>query len=121
MIALQFISGSLIDFEFTNLIHEHNLVLILGIVVLFIAVLLRALRTAIVEVLLLSLLFASTEVFNNPLYIALLAIQLALVMWVLWKVKGEADITYIRRLEKTLKKSRNITRGGNAGDHHFLF
>lgn len=121
MNMLHFISGPVTDFGFTNLIHAHNTVLILGIVVLFIAVLLRAFRTAIGELLLLALLFASTEVFNNPLYIALMAIQLAIVMWVLWKVKGEVDITYFRRREKTLKRSRNITRGGNAGTHHFLF
>lgn len=110
-----------IDFSFTNLIHEHNLVLIFGIMALFVAVLLRAFKTAAVELLLLLLLFASVELFSNPLYSSLAAIQLALAIWVLWKVKKEIDITYFRQCEKTLKRPRDITSGGNAGTHRFLF
>ena len=121
MNVLQATSLSFIDFEFTNLLHEHNLILILGIIALFISVLLRSFKTTIIELVLLLLLFVSEEAFSNPLYIGLVVLQVALSLWVIWKVKEAADITYYRQAEKTLKRPRDITRGGSAGTHHFLF
>jgi hypothetical protein len=37
------------------------------------------------------------------------------------KQQFHAFITYYRHCEKTLKRPRDITRGGSAGIHHFLF
>lgn len=111
---------SFIDFEFTNLLHDHNLILILGLIALFISVILRAFKTAFVEVMLMLGLFASEEVFYNPLYMILAAVQVTLSLWVIWKVKKAIDTTYYRHSEKTLKRPRDITRGGSAGTHHFL-
>lgn len=120
MNALQAASLSFIDFEFTNLLHNHNLILILGLIALFIAVILRAFKTIAIEGTLLLLLFASEEVFSNPLYAILAALQVLLSLWVFWKMKEAIDITYFRHSEKTLKRPRDITKGGSAGTHHFL-
>lgn len=110
-----------LDFSFTQLLYEHNLLLIAGIVVLFISILLRSFKIAAVQLFLLLLLFASIEVFSNPLYVLLAFLQAALALWVLWKVKNEVDITYYRQCEKTLKRPRDITLGGNAGTHRLLY
>lgn len=120
MNALQATSLSFIDFEFTNLLHNHNLILILGLIALFIAVILRAFKTIAIEGSLLLLLFASEEVFSNPMYAVLAALQVLLSLWVFWKMKEAIDITYFRHSEKTLKRPRDITKGGSAGTHHFL-
>ncbi|MDQ0427215.1 putative membrane protein YqjE [Planomicrobium stackebrandtii] len=120
MNAIQLTSMFLVDFKFSSLVHNHNLILIVGIVVLFISVLLRSVKTLSLQSILLFLLFASQEVFSNPLYILLIVLQLALGFWVMWKVKEAIDETYYRHSEKTLKRTRDITRGGNPGTHHFL-
>lgn len=121
MNTIQSLSIPMLDFSYTQLLHEHNLLLISGIVVLFISIVLRSMKTAAAELVLLLLLFASTEVFSNPLYVLLAVLQTVLALWVLWKVKNEIDITYYRQCEKTLKRPRDITSGGNAGTHRLLF
>lgn len=110
-----------IDFSFTLLLHEHNLILIFGIVVLFITVLLRAVKTFSIQLVLLLLFFSIEETFSSPLYIVLMILQAAFALWILWKVKEAVDITYYRQSEKTLKRTRDITKSGNAGIHPFLF
>lgn len=120
MNAIQLTSMFSVDFHFTSLLHNHNLILIVGIVVLFISVLLRSVKTFSLQATLLFLLFVSQEVFSNPLYILLIVLQLALGFWVLWKVKEAIDETFYRQSEKTLKRTRKLTRGGNSGAHHFL-
>lgn len=109
------------DFSYTSLLHEHNIILILGILVLFISVLLSAVKSFSIQLGLLLLFFAIEETFSSPVYVVLAILQVAFGLWILWKVKEAVDITFYRHSEKTLKRSRDITKGGNAGTHSFLF
>lgn len=110
-----------VDFSYTSLLHEHNLILILGILVLFSSVLLKAVKTFSIQLVLLLLFFAIAETYSSPVYTVLVILQVAFGLWILWKVKEAVDITFYRHSEKTLKRSRDITKGGNAGVHSFLF
>lgn len=110
-----------VDYSFNALFHQHNLILILGILVLFISVLLQVIKTFSIQLVLLLLIFAIEETFSSPVYVALTILQVVFGLWILWKVKEAVDITFYRHLEKTLKRSRDITKGGNAGVHPFLF
>ena len=121
MNALLLISPLSFDFAFTSLLHEHNLIFIIGILILFLSVILRAFKTLVIQSLLFFLFFASEETFSNPFYILLVVLQIALALWVLWGLKKAADTTFYRQSEKTLKRPRDITRAGNSGVGPFLY
>lgn len=110
-----------LDFNFTAVLNEHSFIFILGIIVLFLAVVLRAFKTFLIQSVLLLSLFAVEEILSSPIYILLLVVQAVFAVWVFWKVKEAADITYFRQSEKTLKRSRDLTKGGSAGIYPILY
>ncbi len=121
MTAIQLISPFSTDFSFNTLLHDHIAIFIVGLLILFLSVVLRAIRISIIELSLLSLFFVITETFLNPLYLALIVLQVLLGVWMIWKVKIAVDITFYRQSEKTHKRPRDITNGGNAGTGHLLY
>lgn len=121
MNALLLTSPLSFDFVFTSLLQEHNLIFIIGILILFLSGILWAVKTFSIQLILLFLFFASEENFSNPLYILLVALQIALGLWVLWGLKKAADTTFYRQSEKTLKRPRDITKAGNSGVGPFLY
>ncbi|WP_394121720.1 hypothetical protein [Planococcus donghaensis] len=121
MNAVQFISPFSTDFSFNALLHEHSAFLIIGILILFVSVLLRAGRIVIAQAVLLSLFFVITESFSNPLYLALVAIQVLFGIWMIWKVKIAVDTSFYRHSEKTRLRPTDITKGGNAGTGTLLY
>lgn len=94
------------DFTFSLLLEEHNILFILGMLVLFLSIVLHAVKSFSVQAVLLFLLYAIEE---------------KIAIWILWSVKEAVDISYYRHSEKTLKRARYITKGGNTGTHPFLF
>ncbi|WP_223632584.1 hypothetical protein [Planococcus sp. 4-30] len=121
MNAVQFISPFSTDFSFNALLHEHSAFLIIGILILFFSVLLRAGRVVVIEAVLLSLFFVIAETFSNPLYLALVVLQLLFGIWMIWKVKIAVDTSFYRHSEKTHLRPTDITKGGNAGTGPILY
>lgn len=121
MNALQLISALSVDFSFTTLLHEHSTFLIIGILVLFASIVMGAVRLASIQVILLSLFFVIVETFSNPTYLVLVVLQVGFGLWMIWKLKAAIDTSYYRHSEKTHKRPRDITRGGNAGTGHLLY
>ncbi|ANU10738.1 hypothetical protein A1A1_09816 [Planococcus antarcticus DSM 14505] len=121
MNALQLISALSVDFTFDTLLHEHSAFLIIGILVLFASIVMGAARFVIIQTIALTLFFVTVETFSNPTYLVLVVLQVGFGVWMIWKVKTVIDTSYYRHSEKTHKRPRDITRGGNAGTGHVLY
>lgn len=121
MNAVQLISPFSTDFSFNSLLQEHSAFFIIGILILFSSVLLRAGRVVIAQTLLLSLFFVIIETFSNPLYLLLVVLQVLFGIWMIWKVKAAVDISFYRHSEKTHLRPSDITKGGNAGTGSLLY
>lgn len=121
MDAVQLISSIPADFSFDSLLQEHNAVLIIGLLILFVSVLLRAGRIVIAQAVLLYLFFVISETFSNPLYLVLVILQVLFGIWMIWKVKAAVDTSFYRHSEKTHLRPRDITKGGNAGAGSLLY
>lgn len=121
MTAIQLVSLLSTDFSFTTLLNDHIAIFIVGLLILFLSIVLRAFRISIIELLLLSLFFVVLETFSNPLYLVLVVLQVMLGVWMIWKIKIAIDTTFYRQSEKTLKRPRDITSGGNPGTGHLLY
>lgn len=121
MNAVQLISPLSTDFSFNSLLHEHSTVLIIGILILFVSVVLRAGRIVIAQAVLLSIFFVIAESFSNPLYLALVILQVLFGIWMVWKVKAAIDTSFYRHSEKTHLRPQNIIKGGNAGTGSLLY
>lgn len=121
MNAVQSISPFSTDFSFNALLQEHSAFLIIGILILFVSVVLRAGKIVIAQAVLLSLFFVITESFSNPLYFALVIVQVLFGIWMIWKLKIAIDTSFYRHSEKTHLRPTDITKGGNAGTGPILY
>ncbi|MBT2569554.1 hypothetical protein [Planococcus sp. ISL-110] len=121
MNSVQLISPLSTDFSFNSLLQEHSAFLIIGILILFVSVLLRAGKVIVAQTVLLSLFFVITETFSNPLYLALVIVQILFGIWMIWKVKAAIDTSFYRHSEKTHLRPIDITKGGNAGTGSLLY
>ena len=121
MNAFQFISPLSTDFTFNSILHEHQAVLIIGILILFSSVLLRAGRVFFAQAVLLSSFYVISESFSNPLYLVLVILQVLFGIWMIWKVKAAIDTSFYRHSEKTHLRPQDIIKGGNAGTGSLLY
>lgn len=121
MNAVQWISPFSTDFTFSSLMQEHQAILIIGLLILFVSVVLRAGRFVIAQAVLLALFFVITETLSNPLYLVLVILQVLFGIWMIWKVKAAVGTSFYRHSEKTHLRPHDITKGGNAGTGHLLY
>lgn len=109
------------DFRFTALFEEWQAVLITGLLVGSLALFMWLWKIMLVQGMLLVGFWASEESFSQPLFWVLVALQVLLAGYFAFRLYTEIEWSLSRRLEKTLKLPRNITKNGNAGIRDYWF
>lgn len=109
------------DFRFIALFNEWQGVLIAGLLVGSLALFMRLRKILLVQGVLLVGFWAAEEASANPLFWALAIFQLLLAGYFAFRLYTEIEWSLSRRLEKTLKLPRNITKNGNAGIRDYRF
>lgn len=121
MFTLSFMLPASPGGSFFTLIHENPWLFIPAFVVLAFSMLLLMGKVFAAQVLLLTGIFAAWNLESNALFIGMMALQLALAIWLVVRLITDIEWSYSRRLEKTHFLPRSITKGGNAGIRHYRF
>lgn len=111
----------MLDYSFTLLLAGGQWLFIIGILTFAFTVFLRLWKILLAQLLLFLAFWTIKETFANPFFWLIVAIQMALSAWLLIRLWIEIEWSFTRRLEKTLKLPRNITKNGNAGIRDYRF
>lgn len=103
------------DFRYTAFFEELQGVMILALLIASLALFMWLLKILLVQGVLLFGFWAVEESFGRPLFLVLVALQVLLAAYFAFRIYTEIEWSLTRRLEKTLKLPRNITKNGNPG------
>lgn len=110
--------------ELASIMQEHSIMMIVAILTLAFTVGLKTIKVFLLQLILFLLLISSyfidgTSAQYISLFIAL--IQVAVFLFLLFKVKKAIDYDYTLVIEKTHEVPRRITRDGNLGTRKTFF
>ena len=111
----------MLDYSFTLLLAGGQWLFLIGILTFAFTVILRLWKILLAQLILFLAFWTFKETFANPVFLLIVAMQMALAVWLLIRLRIEIEGSFARRLEKTLKLPRNITKNGNAGIRDYRF